>query len=155
MNTRVTSFLIGYPLIASGFNSIQASDSLLVPNMTQKQLDLASLEDFTAVQWESNQVTCQLHERFSLIVKRYNNEIYILLRSGSKVIKLPCDIFDAICNSQLSVAFLARRLEEFTRKQEAEIMWLCSYCGAIYESEADGILHEVSEHTTKSCDFSL
>ena len=116
---------------------------------------VASLEDFTAVQWESNQVTCQLHKRFSPIVKRYNHEIYILLRSGSKVIKLPCDIFDAICNSQLSVAFLARRLEEFTRKQETEIMWLCSYCGAIYESEADGILHEVREHTTKSCDFSL
>ena len=155
MNTCVTNFLIGYPLIASGFNSIEAPDSLLVPNMTQKQLDVASLEVFTAVQSESNQVTCQLHERFSLIVKRYNHEIYILLRSGSKVIKLPCDIFDAICNSQLSVAFLARRLEEFTGKQEAEKIWLCSYCGTIYESEADGILHEVREHTTKSCDFSF
>ena len=123
--------------------------------MTQKQLDVASLEDFSAVQWESNQVTCQLQERFSLIVKRYNHEIYILLRSGSKVIKLPCDIFDAICNSQLSVAFLARRLEELAGKQEAEIMWLCSYCGASYESEADGILHEMRVHTNKSCDFSF
>ena len=87
------------------FNSIQASESFEVPNMTQKQLDVASLEQFTAVQWERNQVTCQLHERFSLVVKRYNHEIYILLRSGTKVIKLPCDIFDAICNSQLSVAY--------------------------------------------------
>ena len=63
-----------------------------MPSMTQKQLDVASLDDFTAVQWESNQVTCQLHERFSPIVKRYKHDIYILLRSGSKVIKLPCDI---------------------------------------------------------------
>ena len=140
---------------ASGFNSSKASESFLVTNMTQKQLDVASLDDFTAVQWESNQVTCHLQERFSLIVKRYKHQIYILLQSGGKVIKLPCKIFDAICNSQLSVAYLARRLEEFTGKEEAEMMWLCSFCGAVYESEADGILHEVREHTAKSCDFSF
>ena len=34
-------------------------------------------------------------------------------------------------------------------------MWLCSYCGATYETEADGILHEVRVQTTKSCDFSF
>lgn len=151
---HVTSFLIGHCLNASRFtNIVDTSESFEVPNMTQKQLDVASLEEFTAVHWEPNQVTCQLHERFSLIVKRYNHEIYILLRSGSKVIKLPCVIFDAICNSQLSVAYLARRLEEFTGELEAEVVWLCSYCGASYMSEADGILHEVREHTTEKSDY--
>ena len=88
MKIRVTSFLIGRPLIASGFNSSKASKSFLVPNMTQKQLDVASLEDFSAVQWESNQVTCQLQERFSLIVKGYNHSRYSGQRSNFCVLDL-------------------------------------------------------------------
>ena len=40
-------------------------------------------------------------------MKRYNNKVYTLLQSGSKVIKLPCTIFDAIGNLQFSVAYLS------------------------------------------------
>jgi hypothetical protein len=113
--------------------------------MTQKQLDAASLEDFTDIQWERNQVTCQLQDRFSLVVKRYQREVYILLRSGTKVIKLPCDIFDAICNSHLSVSYLTKHLEQ--HEQEHKIAWLCCYCGASFMSEVDGSHHEERTHT--------
>ena len=77
-------------------------------NMAQIPLDRATnfSEDFSAVQWDHNQVTCQLNQRFSLIVKRCKQSIYILLRSGNKVIKLPFHIFDAICNSHFTVSYL-------------------------------------------------
>ena len=92
--------------------------------MTQKQLDMASipLEDITDIQWEGNQITCQLCDRFSLIVKRHKHKVYILLRSGTKVIKLPFHIFEAICNSQVSIAYLTRRLEDNTGEHASEVV---------------------------------
>ena len=56
MKIHVTSFLIGHAMIASRFNSSQASESFLVLNMAQRKLDVSSLDDFTAIHWESNQV---------------------------------------------------------------------------------------------------
>ena len=77
--------------------------------MTQKQVDNSSysLEEFSAVQCERNQVTCQLNQRFSLIIKRCKQSIYVLVPSGNKVIKLPCDVFDAICNAQSTITYFS------------------------------------------------
>ena len=114
--------------------------------MTQKQVDLASTREFNSVLWEENQITCHLQDRFALVVKRYNHEVYVLLRSGSKVIKLPCDIFNAICNSQLTVGYLARYLEEYGGGLDTEVAWICCYCGLAYMTEVDGLEHERKEH---------
>ena len=118
--------------------------------MAQKQLDVVSLEEFSSVQWEPNQVTCQLQERFSLVVKRYQNEVYVLLRSGSKFIKLPCDMFETICNAQLSIAYLARYLEEYTGGHEIKLDCLCCYCGLRFRSEVECQQHEEKEHITET-----
>ena len=114
--------------------------------MAQMQLDMAThfAEEFGAVQWDHNQVTCHLNQRFSLIVKRCKQSIYILLRSGNKVIKLPCHIFDAVCNAQFTVTYLKHVLETET---EDECSWLCCYCGALFVTEADCDQHEAGEHT--------
>ena len=116
--------------------------------MAQIQLDRATNfpEDFSAVQWDHNQVTWQLNQRFSLIVKRCKQSIYILLRSGNKVIKLPFHIFDAICNSHFTVSYLKHFLEE--TETEVECPWLCCYCGAQFVTETDCDQHEVTEHAT-------
>ena len=116
--------------------------------MAQKQLDVARLEEITSVQWEDNQVICQLREPFSLVVKRYKQEVYILLRSGSKVIKLPPDIFYAICQSQVSIAYLTRHLLE--NGQETRGAWLCCYCGLQFVTEAECQQHE-DRHTSDVC----
>ena len=118
--------------------------------MTQMQLDMVShfSEDFGAIYWDHNQVTCQLNKRFSLIVKRCKQSIYILLRSGNKVIKLPCHIFDAICNAQFTVTYLKHFLEQ--ADSEEECSWLCCYCGAQFATEAFCDQHEVKEHASAS-----
>lgn len=121
--------------------------------MAQKHLDMVSLEDFSSIQWEPNQVTCQLRERFSLIVKRYQNEVYVLLRSGSKLIKLPCDIFESICHAQLSIAYLARHLEEYTGGHENKLAWLCCYCGLRLRTEVECQQHEQGEHLNSDVCF--
>ena len=66
--------------------------------MAQMQLDMAThfAEEFGAVQWDGSQVTCRLNQRFSLIVKRCKQSIYILLRSGNKVIRLPFTVSDKV-----------------------------------------------------------
>ena len=46
-------------------------------------LSFQEMNDFSNVEWEHYQVTFQFQERFSLIVKRYNNGVCIALRSGS------------------------------------------------------------------------
>ena len=113
--------------------------------MAQMQLDMAThfAEEFGAVQWDGNQVTCRLNQRFSLIVKRCKQSIFMLLRSGNKVIRLPCHIFDAICNAQFTVTYLKHFLETET---EEECSWLCCYCGAQFVTEADCDQHEAGEH---------
>ena len=78
--------------------------SFCLANNTQAKLDF-SMDSFGNMNCEHNQVSFQLHERFSLIVKRYNNEVYVLLRSGKKDIKVPCTIFNAICNLQVSISY--------------------------------------------------
>lgn len=115
--------------------------------MTQKQLDMAnqSLEEFSAVLQEHNQVTCQLPGRFSLIVKRNKQLIYVLLRSGNKLIKLPFDIFDAICNSQYTITYLKHLLEE--TQPDVSYPWLCCFCGTQLMTEAECNQHELREHT--------
>ena len=121
----------------------QSSKTVLF--MAQMQLDMAThfAEEFGAVQWDGNQVTCRLNQRFSLIVKRCKQSIYILLRSGNKVIRLPYHIFDAICNAQFTVTYLKHFLETET---EEERSWLCCYCGAQFVTEADCDQHEAGEH---------
>lgn len=114
--------------------------------MTQKQVEESSCvrvsEDFDTVQWESNQVICQLDERFSLVVKRYNREVYILLRSGTKCFKLPTHIFEKMCNAQITVTYLKQCLEN----RDADCPWLCCYCGERFVSEKKCMQHEQEEH---------
>ena len=120
--------------------------------MTQRQLDIVPspqrIEDFSALKYEKNRVICELTERFSLVVKRDKQCVYVLLRSGSRGIKIPFDIFDAICNAQLSINYLKRWLEETIEqeKKEAAPQWLCSYCGERLVSEAKCLQHEDQEH---------
>lgn len=120
--------------------------------MAQKHLDMVSLEEFSSVQWEPNQVTCQLRKRFSLVVKRYQNEVYVLLRSGSKFIKLSCDIFDSICHAQLSIAYLAQHLDKDARGHDTKLEWLCCFCGLRYRSELECQQHEEGEHRSQGSD---
>ena len=110
--------------------------------MTQKQLDVFSLEEFSSVLWEPNQVTCQLQKPFSLAVKRYQNKVYVLLRSGRKFIRLSPDVFDTICHAHLSIAYLVSHVEEYVGGNGHEFEWLCCYCGLRYRTETECQHHE-------------
>lgn len=83
--------------------------------MAQKQLDVLNYrlnyEDFRKVTSSECEVVCELTDRYSIVVKRHKSSTYILLKSGKKCIKLPIHIFNAICNAQISVAYLKSLLE--------------------------------------------
>jgi hypothetical protein len=113
--------------------------------MTQRQVEeskYCAVEDFDTIHLEQNQVTYQLDERFSLVVKRSIQDIYILLRSGTKCIKVPYDVFNLICNAQVSVAYLKQCLED----QHVALPWLCPYCGLQFVSKKKCTNHEKNEH---------
>jgi hypothetical protein len=85
--------------------------------MTQRQLDLAKFclkyDDFKRIEHQTNRVMCVINDRFSIVVtQRLSDEVYVLIRSGNKCLKLPESIFDAVCNSQLSVDYLKGLLRE-------------------------------------------
>ena len=88
--------------------------------MTQKQLDLVNfqlnLNDITHIDCHlsEHKVVCFLSARFSIVLKRTRGVGYILLKSGKKCLKIPADIFDAMCNAQTSVNFLMAYLEQYT-----------------------------------------
>lgn len=118
--------------------------------MAQKQVEERycerDIEDFDTVQWEHNQVICQLDDRFSLVVKRYNQSVYILLQSGTKCIKLPADIFEKMCNAEFTIAYIKQCLEN----QEQDCPWLCCYCGEQFVSKKKCHQHEKREHIQPS-----
>ena len=122
--------------------------------MAQKQLDVTALEEFTSVQWEPNQVTCQLDDRVSLVVKHYQKEVYVLLRNGTRAMKLSPSMFDAICRAQVSIAHLVSYVKEPAEKpQTTEQHWLCSYCGLRFVRETDCQRHESEDHAQSPSDW--
>ena len=82
--------------------------------MTEKQVKgyFCNMDEFSRVSWDEHRVSCHFDDRFSLEVKLGKSSTYVLLRSGSKFIKLPFDVFNAICDSQVSIAFLKQSLEK-------------------------------------------
>ncbi len=54
---------------------------------------------------------CEVTDRYSIVVKRHRSSIYILIKSGKKRIKVPTDVFDAMCNAQMTVSYLKSFLE--------------------------------------------
>ena len=88
------------------------------------------------------QIVLDIDQNFSIIVKRYRRELYVLIRSGNKRLKVPLDVFEAICDSKISVAYSKAVLEGV---QEG----LCSYCGTLFVSEVECLKHEESAHNEK------
>lgn len=73
--------------------------------MTQRQLEVSQYR----LHYE---VTCELNDRFSIVIKRQRHSIQVFLKNGSRRLKLPFDIFEGICNSQVSLTYLKHFLEE-------------------------------------------
>jgi hypothetical protein len=105
--------------------------------MTQRHVELSNSED-TCVN-KASQIVLEIDEHFSIIVKQYRHEVYVLIRSGTKCLKLPMDIYEAICNSLISVAYSKAILEGVSEG-------LCSYCGLQFVSEVECLRHEECEH---------
>lgn len=83
--------------------------------MTQRQLDIAGLnhDEFQHVDFLNGEVICELNDRFAIIVKRQRHSVQLFLKSGRRRLKLPFDIFEALCHSQISVTYLKHYLEEW------------------------------------------
>ena len=101
-----------------------------------------STEDVNLV-WEPNQVIYKIDERFSLIVKRGNGSVYLLVKSGTKCMKLPFDVYDAMCHAQVSVNYIKQNLE----KNQRTCRGLCVYCGLQFDSKKECRQHESRDHT--------
>ena len=67
--------------------------------------------DCVHCQFKYDKITCTLNETVSLSITKQNSKCVIVLISGKKQIKLNKDIFDALCNSKVSVDYLAGYLD--------------------------------------------
>ena len=74
--------------------------------------DSINNEELKNVIISENEVVCELNDRFSIIViRKHRKPSHVLLKSGKRRLKLPMEIFDAICNSKISVLFLKQFLD--------------------------------------------
>ena len=86
--------------------------------MTQAQLDAKSFklkdEDFESVIYNSKRksITCALSQNVSLILKRTRYGLAVIIVKGTKRVFLPIKLFDFICDSKLSIAYLCSFLEQ-------------------------------------------
>ena len=88
--------------------------------MAQAQLvfteeTLSYLKDYglTSVQWSpiSKQITCQLDDQYTLIVKTKRNKSFVCLRKGASSIRLNISQFLSLCNLKESILLLSAFLE--------------------------------------------
>lgn len=84
--------------------------------MTQRQLEIAqyrlNYDEFQRVEFTNKEVTYQLNDRFSIVVIRQRHSVQLFLKSGNRRLKLPFQIFEGLCHSQISVTYLKHFLEE-------------------------------------------
>jgi len=84
--------------------------------MTQRQLDLSQYwlidNEYQRVAVSAKEVTCELNDRFAIVVKRQKHSVQLYLKSGKRRLKLPFDVFETLCQSQLSVTYLRHFMEE-------------------------------------------
>lgn len=86
--------------------------------MTQAQLDAVNFSlqsnQFQNIycQFPKNRIICALDENMYLIVKKTRKDIFVILQKGKVCLKLSSDLFNLICDSQVSVSFLQSFLEE-------------------------------------------
>ena len=104
--------------------------------MAQAQVEQVMTNE---LHWNQNQVTFVLDDRFSIIVKRIQQDVYILLKSGKKCLKMPFHVYGRICTAQLSVGYVKAMLEE---KYVLDQQSLCCYCGLIFTNETGCTQHE-------------
>ena len=72
-------------------------------------------------------------------MKRVQQDMYILLKSGKKCLKMPFHIYARLCTAQLSVGYVKVMLEEnYVPDQQS----LCCYCRLSFISEINCTQHE-------------
>ena len=101
--------------------------------MTQRHVEVSRIESNT------HQINLDINEDFSIIVKRFRHQVYVLLQNKSKCLKFPMDEFQSICESQISVAYAKSILE-------SEVKGLCCYCRLQFISKDKCLQHEENEH---------
>ena len=104
------------------------------------------------LQLDQNQVTFVLDERFSITVKRQHQDVYVLLKSGKKSLKIPFHVYGRLCTAQLSVGHVKAMLEDNCLANQRSI---CCYCGLIFTNETDCIHHEDIEHNENAIDVQM
>lgn len=89
--------------------------------MTQRQLDICQYslnnDQFQRVELSNNEATCQLNDRFSIVIKRQRHSVQLFLKSGNRRLKLPFHIFEGLCHSQISVLYLKQFLEQSSQHE--------------------------------------
>ena len=83
--------------------------------MTQRKTEVYDYrlqkDEFEHVEFLNGEVTCALNDRFSIVVKRQSHSVKMFLKSGSRSLKVPFEVFEGLCNSYISVTCLKHFLE--------------------------------------------
>ena len=80
-------------------------------SMTQRQLDISQYR-LNYDEFFFKEVTCELNDKFSIVVKSQRHSIQIFLKTGRRRLKIPFNTFEGLYHSHLSVTYLIHFLEE-------------------------------------------
>ena len=80
---------------------------------TEETLSYLKEYGFKTVKWcpISRQITCQLDDQYTLIVKRKRNKSFVCLRKGASSKRLNISQFLSLCNLRESILSLSTFLE--------------------------------------------
>ena len=80
---------------------------------TEETLHYFQQEGLTSVQWSPilHQISCQLDDKISLVVKKTDTSQYILLKKGTLQIKLSIKQFESLCDLKESIQLLKSFLD--------------------------------------------
>ena len=87
--------------------------------MTQAQLDAVNFyienEGFKSIHCDllRGRITCSIKGKLNIVIKHVkSNESYVLIQKGTKRMRLSKAVFDALCDSSMSVTFLMDFLKD-------------------------------------------
>ena len=95
---------------------MQEKCCILVPNMTQAQLDALNFslnegETPLYFQPKRREITIWINQTVCVVIKRTKTSTVIILKDGNKTVRLLPETFEILCDFQQSVLFLVSFLE--------------------------------------------
>jgi hypothetical protein len=67
--------------------------------------------EFNSIEYDKRKIKCIVNETVTLVIKKTNNGITVMIKNASKYVTLTEDVLQFICNAHVSISYLCTLLE--------------------------------------------